>query len=956
MRCVPCVPVLAIVLLVLSGPVHAGPDASPLEALSALAMETPYDGFTIDNADETLAAFKRLSVTFAGEPADGLAVRLDNWKRLEWMLPTPNGGDYVVSLLFQSGVERLGRFGCVLGGEEFVSEPFNLPAYKWGHGMRAFRVRVPTGQPATRMFVSGKGLYIRRVAFSRVTRPIRYADGRLTRLAPSSYRTVVRRRAEQGGQPSCVVLVPPGAAEADLARKLAQRLRIPARTEPEPGRPFPAYPVADGAGPDTNLILVVGERGGPLLRAMARAGIADGRPSSAWRIRTVARPFRGEANVIVIGGCDGPSLARACEAFAGLVRETDGERVFDKFLTLAPDPAAGGVPVHVRDARAPDDPWWQKYEDNLAKPLAGINWSTPARGFQSFVGKLAAGYWTTGNERYAELCRKYLFKMVQDRAYTTYGGGDDAHMALSTLMRAWDRVEEAAAFSEADRLRIVNYLLDCLASDQGFPRDGGVSHYGGRIRMRHNHQTILGQGLMAAYLYFSRLYELGLADWWKAGCDVLIENGTGWGHAPEDSALYEPGTFREVAEMLHYQGLSTRGAKGTELWPETLTRFLAAVDSFGFPAPYGDCWASFQLTATSFFDVMAEDWHWPAQQFLTDHRIRGFRHARPSDDMASEQRLLRSGSTDIGGTQPPSDPRAVAEALKPLLGLAALPMGRGYYDYMAGTIGNDEAWQKHAKPPVPPYERTADKIQYRSGWGPEHEYLLFETLGWSNHGHMDLGALIHYCAGGRLWIVDSGYKNNGPEHHSMLDLSRDGERAWRKRPNAGALAWSGFLCEGQQLMEVVRLEPSRPGGPGPFRFTCRVNDYAGARWERTVSGGAGKGLQVEDVVTAEKAGTYDAVFRLRFLGALQGEAGRWAVRQKGAVLPVMLGTLAGDRLATSEFQPDKQSSHHTGLYPGYAFIDDPEGKPITLEWRRTVTLRAGQPTVFRAALGPPAKP
>jgi len=952
LRCLTLLTLLS--LLVVPSPHPAAAADPPLQPISPLAMEPPYDGFSMDNAERNLATFKRLQATFGGKPADGLQARLDNGKRLAWTLPTPSSGGYVVSMLFQSGAKRFGWFGCELDGKEHVSERFNLPDYKWGHGMRSFLVQVPKGQTSTVMFVGGDGLYIRRLAFSRVTRPIRGADGKLERLAPSSHHTVLRAPADRADRPSCVVLVPPGAAEAEQARRLARQLRIPTRSEPAVKSPFPAYPAPDRLGPDTNLILLNGPQPGPLTRVLGRASIIGARPSSGWRIRTIARPFRGRANVIVIAARDAAGLADAGEAFVQLAEERDGRLRFEKFLTFSPAAAPGGGPVHVRDSRAADDPWWQRREDGLSKKEAGIAWKASARGFLGILGRLASGYWSTGSERYAALCRRYLFKMIEEQAYTRYGGGTDAHMALHTLMRAWDRVEEAPVFSDADRLRITNYLLDCLAGDQGFPRNGGVAHYSGKIRMRHNHQTILGQGLTAAYLYFSRLYELGLADWWKAACDELIAEGTAWGHAPEDSALYEPGTFREVAEMLHYQGLSTKGANGTTLWPNTLLRFLATVDSFGFPAPYGDCWNSFQLTATSFFDTMAEDWDWPARQFITDHRIRGFRHARPTDRIARAAYAARLGSTDVGGTRAPSDRRATDRALKPLLGLAALPMGRGYYAYMAGRIGNDVPWRAHPRPRVPPYEKTADKIQYRSGWGPEHEYLLFQTIGWANHGHLDLGALVHYCEAGRLWLVDSGYMNRGPAHHSMLDLSRDGVGAWRKRKNPGSLAWSGFRYEGQQLMEIVSLQPSRAGKPGPFRFTCRVDDYAGARWARTVSGGAGKGLQIEDVVTAEEPGEYEAVVRFRFLGVPAGETGRWTVRQKGAALPVTLQTAPGDQVTTVAYKSDGKdgSVHNTGRYPGYAFIEDPDGKPITLEWRRTIRLEPGRKTTFLARLGP----
>ena len=945
---------IATVLAILLSRRGLAQDFAP-EFVSPLAMEAPYDGFVIDNSELTLKTFERLHVTFGGKPADGLDFALFDWTRCEWTLPTPTPGRYVVSLVVHSGDKRPGRFGYVVNGAEYVSEDFRLSGYQWGSRMAALLVRIPEGQAQTRMFVAGNGLHLRRVAFSRVTRPIRLQDGKIKELVRSSYRTLLRRRGEQPGKQACVVLVPERGPEADPARRLARRLGVAVRQEPELKNPFPAYPLTERVTPDTNLILLRAGRGGPLSRALRRAGTIGGSPTSrgvdnTWRIRTIARPFRGRANVIVISAGNPSALARACEVFASFSNETGQECVYERFLTFGPDSTDGGELAHVRDHRTPDDPWWRKQEDNLGEPLCGIRWSAPARGFLSCIGKYASAYWSTGSERYAELFKKYVFKMEEDRVYTSYGGGADAHMALSTLMRAWDRVEEASAFSDEDRLRVVNHLLWCLESDQGFPRSGGCHWYSGKVRMRHNHQTILGQGMMAAYLYFSRLYELGLPELWKGWCDDLIENATAWGHAPEDSALYEPGTFREVAAMIHYQGLSTKGIKGTELWPQTALRFLAAQDSFGFPAAYGDCWSSFQVTAMAFFQVMADDWGWPATQFVEDHRIRGFRYARPEDRIASEDHASRNGSTDVGGARTPGDPIAVGETLRPLLGLAVIPMGRGYYDYMTGAVGNEKPWQQHERPPAPPYEKTADKVQYRSGWSVQDEYLLVDALGWACHGQMDLGAIVHYCEGGRLWLVDSGYANKGPEHHSMLDLARDGKGAWRRRKNPGQLHWTGFMYEGQQMMEITECQPRTPGAPGPFRFALRTRDYAGATWERTVAGGVGKGLLIQDVVTAEQAGEYEAHFRLRFLGALDGEGDHWRVRQKGAELPVLLQTMEGDVVRSGLWQADKRA-HQKGRYAGYVFVED-DGSPKTLVWTRKIKLNRGETTVFRATLGP----
>ena len=275
-------------------------------------------------------------------------------------------------------------------------------------------------------------------------------------------------------------------------------------------------------------------------------------------------------------------------------------------------------------------------------------------------------------------------------------------------------------------------------------------------------------------------------------------------------------------------------------------------------------------------------------------------------------------------------------------------MGQGYYDYLSGAISQRTFWKRHPKPTNPPYDRTADKIQYRSGWEPDAEYLLFDALGWANHGHMDLGTLVQYCEGGRLWIVDGGSENTAARHHSTLDVSRDGEPAWRKfKGEAGR--WGDFR-DGPQMMEVLNQRPTSPGTPGTFEFTCRARNVAGATWVRRVSGGGGDQLVVQDTLTAEKPGRYELHFRLRLLGAVSGTGGQWKVDQKDRKLAVLLDAHGGDETSLAPWEPDSHTQDE-GRYPWYPFVDD-DGRPKTIDWHREVTLESGQKTTLTARLGP----
>jgi hypothetical protein len=109
-------------------------------------------------------------------------------------------------------------------------------------------------------------------------------------------------------------------------------------------------------------------------------------------------------------------------------------------------------------------------------------------------------------------------------------------------------------------------------------------------------------------------------------------------------------------------------------------------------------------------------------------------------------------------------------------------------------------------------------------------------------------------------------------------------------------------------------------------------------------------LVIEDTLTAEEVGQYEVVSRLRLLGTVEGERGKWTVHQKGATLPVTLEVVAGDEVSVAKWMPDDHA-RDAGAYPRCPFVEQ-GGIPKTIEWRRTIRLSAGEKTVFVARLDP----
>lgn len=940
----------------------------PLVEVPVTSVEAPYDGVGVGDSEADRSAMKAHQLTVRGKPATGDEIGLFGGKdRCEWIMPTPEAGQYTVSLCLTSGDKRPGRFGYAQGGAERISGEFREKG-SWTRCLKAFRIDVPEGQKQTRMFVAGTGMYFQRADISRITHPSRNADGQLHELAGSSYRSILRSAAGDKAKAACIVLTPKEGAEADLAKQLAKDLGIPLAPEPDLKDPFPSCPAVEGASPDTNLILLSAGMGGPLTQAIRRAELIPENYAipgpGGYVIRTVPRPFTGKANVIVISGGDSVGLQRGVAAFKPRKDDAALELVYDRFLVDSPSEQWAKLRSWIYSIRD-NDPLWDKLHKELELPFGGAKGYAPTRAFIATTHDYARRYWLTGNVRWAELTKARLEKMMKDDIYG-HEGGMDSHMELYGLLQGWDRVEEAPVFTPEDRLRITNYLLTrCVEGNEGFALAyGGFREFSGAVRMRHNHQTILGTGLMQAYLYFGRLYGLGRAQMWKSWCDDTALNATYWGHAPENSPNYEPRTFLEVADMLHYQGLTAKGQEGTRNWPAAAVRFLAIRDSFGLPSCYGDCWDWAESDSLKFFEMMRDEWEWPAAQFAIDRVIRGYRSIDPKADAASPLYAYLHGSTEVGGLLKPSDATKRDVALKPLTGVAYLPMTQGYWQYMTGQIGNKNFWDEAGRPETIAYERTADKVVYRGGWGTDDEYLLLETLGWANHGHMDLGTIVQYCQGGRLWIVDYGYNNTGPQHHSTLEIKRDGKSAWGTYKGQDG-RWGDFRT-GSQMFEIVKMDPikaasnnpagstrtpaSMPGDAGPFAVVLRAKNMAGATWVRSVGGGAGHPLTIEDNVTADQPGQYEITFRLRLLGNVEGEKGKWTVKQKGETLPLTLDLADGDEVRIAKWMPDDHASD-AGAYPRDPFVEQ-GGIPKTIEWHRTIRRDSGESTTFKARIGP----
>jgi hypothetical protein len=407
---------------------------------------------------------------------------------------------------------------------------------------------------------------------------------RIEVLAESSYQTEIR---SSDGRPRAVVVAPRGSVEERIGRTLAKKWELPLIEEPQVLQPLPHYPFKD-IDSDTHLILLSAGQGGPVVQALRRATwiVEDERVpgEGGYAIRTIPRPFaRSSANVIVLAGGDETALRKASEVFAPSKDEA-GNLVFDKFLTMQPGPKWQAVRSRWYELKT-DDPWFEYYR-KIAREQ-----SFNGRAYGIHLAQIADRYWLSGNDEFARIYKE----LIDRQLFGTFseGSSNSDHMGLFYLVRSWDRIENSPVFSPEDRLRITNYILDCIDGWQGYPVRScfSAARLTYPLRVRQNHWVILSNGMTQGYLYFWRLYGLERAEEWMRWAEDIAADALGWG-GPEDSANYQLRTFAEVSRHYRWQGLSTRNQPGTEHWLEYARRFIAIHDNFAMPSTFGDSYTT----------------------------------------------------------------------------------------------------------------------------------------------------------------------------------------------------------------------------------------------------------------------------------------------------------------------------------------------------------------------------
>ncbi len=427
--------------------------------------------------------------------------------------------------------------------------------------------------------------------------------------------------------------------------------------------------------------------------------------SGGYALRTLHNPLGNGKNVVLLGASDGAGLARAVARFVALVsdgRTLSIERLME--IQLGPEFDAFGCPP---------EGWLQERREDFIARATEPHASESGAGYQliSEAGAYGLMYHRTGYEAYAAAVREIAEAHLKMGEF-----GVMAHFHVWWLAVVWDLIEESPVFSDEDRLKITEYLLWIMDSEEGaytgFFRQG-VGHR----MVRQNHQTLVALAAWFGGRYFSTHYgfEEG-KEWMAASADVF--KGQAVSFKPiEDANAYQWMTLDHILTYTLASGDTTYIDNGN--CKRSLDQAVLYCNNRGELPAFGDTGVPTSGYPTDFLVKAGHVLQDGRAEFLLRKRF-----DRPSDyfrpeppggryEAVSDPFLVRSFEKYFcDGLEP--------EAPESLLGVQALEVAGGFYDFAE----NPKARPREVRPLNLPREEAFDTVCFREGFDPEDQYLM----------------------------------------------------------------------------------------------------------------------------------------------------------------------------------------------------------------------------------------
>lgn len=669
-----------------------------------------------------------------------------------------------------------------------------------------------------------------------------------------TYRTDLSLAVE--GRPACTIVHP---SQGDEWRKLADR--VAAAIEERGGGAAPA--IADTQAVPQRLgtlraelsnrtLIVLGDLASnrailPFYSRYHTCCDARYPGDGGYELRTVVRPFGGEASSLIVGASTPEAAAaavdRLCERIAALPRGGDLSLPYLLEVKLGAEMEATLAPV-MRELGGP-----------LTPPERG--------GFDAEFMRQAHLYFYTGDERFAGRARDAFMKTA-DAGNDTPGFGVSDY-TLENLSAAWRRVSGSAAFSKSDLVRLDERMWQTAVTLSKawwrIPPEKGIGN---------RHQTTGG---LAWYTLVRDLQEIvqpdaaareQLAVWRReaeAYGDGLLR------HYWDDEDDYQSADSIQNAASYALQagrmdwfsdGLARRAAE----------RLVMTVDNLGWYAGiqgYGDAlpgWERFPLDAGMFMGACAFVYEDGSYLDVLE------RFPTLSDSWGSLQPWgLHQYSTGRPGEgRPPAWMNGLRVARFTPYKLDRVNSGEFF---TTSIMDNFRPAGFFARPVDGAL--AFDKLCYRAGPDADDLYLLLEGSSGTTLTTIDMNAIIRMTDAGKLWLVHNTGRRS--LFYKNAVYVGKGTNAQPMAPSSELIAHQDF---GRAALAVSRLP-----------------DCRGMSVTRNVLISRDAFCVVIDRVRADESGDYSISCNWRTPGWAELRGGAWEAIQDDVTFRILPGSLEG---------------------------------------------------------------
>ncbi len=659
----------------------------------------------------------------------------------------------------------------------------------------------PESKPITRLIIS---LFVVWGGFHAIPVTVAAAGASpppapIARLKDLSLTTVLCER----GRPRATIVIPDDAAYRALAAEINAQVRRCAGAE---------LPVAVSGRPEDTLsrgpVIAIGNlANNPFIERLYfqwfcftdRWYPGEG----GYEVRSIHNPYGTGTNVILVGGSDERGAAEAVRKFCARLEPADPLSVgwlFD--LRLGRNLAVPGDKGHSPSLL-------RLVTEGLEMPLGYNTASRPG-----------LMYYYTGEARYAAAF------IAAAREPGLLARADHYHAHHDALV--WDLIEESPLFSDEDRLFVTNQLLEHARSGES---GGGMDVLaGGAGRVFDRHAGFIGLCALADGRYLARDYPS--PEWTRilAAVDAYFKPHLGSFASGSDLAR---GIYTYLEALLIYSLLTGNDeiaqSGALRAWAD---RCVAMCDPLGFLVPSGQ----YDEMSYPYFTLRK------AAYLLKD----------PGLLYAAEMRGRAAETQGVFGLGMEYDQgQAFAGDLEPrppegLAGVHVVPL---------------DSREREVFDPSLPQEKAFAKVTFRTGFGPDDQFLLLDGIWGGPPGKpiQDAGAILQFTDRGRTFIINADPETQNRRssyvNHNVLTVTRNGEA-----PEPPRLA----------ALEGVADLPS-------MGYThTRLAPYMNGAWDRQILWKKGAYFLVRDVFKAARTGVFALESQWRLLGRVEIDEGGFA--------------------------------------------------------------------------------